>query len=112
MIPPRTGVYPNGIVPSAITFDARGDAVVVGSKYTYTPDTGTVGNWFLARLTPRGFDCSVGPSGVVFGGVRGSANAVAIQTDGRIVIAGERDHEIMAARYMAGGTPRTCSGDM
>lgn len=111
VIPPKTSVFPNGIVPSAITFDARGDAVVVGSKYTYTPDTGTVGNWFLARLTPRGFDCSFGPSGVVFGGVRGSANAVAIQADQRIVIAGERDHEIMAARYMGGSTPRTCSGE-
>jgi uncharacterized delta-60 repeat protein len=111
VIPPRTGVYPNGIVPSAIAFDGRGDAVVAGSKYTYTPDTGIAGNWFLSRLTPKGFDCSFGPSGVVFGGGRGSANAVAVQADHRIVIAGEHDHEIMTARYMGGSTPRTCPGE-
>jgi uncharacterized delta-60 repeat protein len=111
VIPPHTYVSPNGIVPSAIAFDARGDAVIAGSKYTYTPDRNTVGSWFLARLTHKGFDCSFGPSGVVFGGVRASADAVAVQADERIVIAGERDHEFMAARYMGGGTPRTCPGE-
>jgi uncharacterized delta-60 repeat protein len=111
VIPPHVSVMPNGIVPSAIAFDARGDAVITGSKYTYTPDTGTVGSWFLVRLTHKGFDCSFGPSGVVFGGVRASANAVSLQADERIVIAGERDHGIMAARYMGGGTPRTCPGE-
>jgi hypothetical protein len=65
----------------------------------------------LARLTPKGFDCSFGPSGVVIGEAPGSANAVAVQADQRIVIAGERDHEVMAARYIGGGKPRTCSGE-
>jgi uncharacterized delta-60 repeat protein len=111
VIPPHVYVMPNGIVPSAIAFDTRGNVVIAGSKYTYTPDTGTVGSWFLARLTHKGFDCSFGSSGVVFGGVRASANAVAVQADERLVIAGERDHEFMAARYMGGGTPRTCPGE-
>jgi uncharacterized delta-60 repeat protein len=111
VIPPRTSVAPNGVIPSAIAFDARGDAIIAGSKYTYTPDTNTIGSWFLARLTNMGFDCSFGSSGVVFGGVRTSANAVTVQADGRVVIAGERDREIMAARYMGGGTPRTCPGE-
>jgi sulfur carrier protein ThiS len=49
--------------------------------------------------------------GLVLGGMGTNANAVAVQTDGRIVIAGERDQEFVVARYMGGGTPRTCPGE-
>jgi uncharacterized delta-60 repeat protein len=105
VFPPHVSASPNGIVPSAITFDTRGDAVIAGSKYIYTPNTGIVGNRFVARLTPNGFDCSFGSSGVVFGAVSTSANAVAIDADERIVIVGERRHEFVAARYVGGGKP-------
>jgi uncharacterized delta-60 repeat protein len=111
VFPPHVSASPNGIVPSAIAFDARGDTVIAGSKYTYTPNTGIGGNWFLARLTPNGFDCSFGSSGVVFGALNANANAVAVDADERIVIAGERNQEFMAARYVGGGKPRTCPGE-
>ncbi len=64
-----------------------------------------------ARLTNSGFDCSFGSHGLVLGGMGTNANAVAVQTDGHIVIAGERDQEFVVARYMGGGTPRTCPGE-
>jgi len=98
------------LVPSAITFDARGDTVIAGTN-TFTPNPGSVGKWFLARLTNSGFDCTFGSRGVVLGGEGTSADAVVVQTDGRIVIAGERHHEFAAARYMGGGTPHTCPGE-
>lgn len=98
------------LVPTAIAFDARGDAVIAGTN-TFTPSPGSVGKWFLTRLTNSGFDCSFGSRGLVLGGTGTSANALAVETDGRIVIAGKRSHEFVVARYMGGGTPRTCPGE-
>lgn len=98
------------LVPSAIAFDARGSALIAGSDI-FTPYPGSVGKWFLARLTDDGFDCSFGSRGVVLGGMGTSANAVAVQTEGRIVIVGKRSQEFAAARYTGGGTPRTCPGE-
>jgi uncharacterized delta-60 repeat protein len=108
---PRNVFALNGVVPSAIAFDARGDAVVAGTDYTYTPETGSVGKQFLARVTHSGFDCSFGLSGMIFDGPRTSANAVVVQADGHIAIAGERDDELAVARYIGGGTPHTCLGE-
>ena len=107
----RAHATPISVVPSAMAFDARGDIVVAGTRATFVPDTGSVKSWVLARLTPSGFDCAFGSSGVAIGSAGASANAVAVQADGRIVIAGERDHELVSARYMGGGMPRTCPGD-
>jgi hypothetical protein len=101
----------SAVVPSAIAFGARGDTVIAGTDYTQTPTTGTSERRFLARLTRGGFDCSFGAGGMVFGIPRTSANAVVVQADGRIVIAGERDDEFTVARYLGGGAPRTCSGE-
>ncbi len=101
----------SAVAPSAIAFDARGDAVIAGTDETETPTTGTSGRRFLARLTQGGFDCSFGSGGLVFGSPRTSANAMVVQADGRILIAGERDDEFTVARYMGGGVPRTCPGE-
>jgi uncharacterized delta-60 repeat protein len=101
----------SAIVPSTIAFDARGDTVITGTDYNQTPTTGTSGRRFLARLTQSGFDCSFGSGGMVFGSPRTSANAMVVQADGRILIAGEGDDEFTVARYMGGGAPRTCSGE-
>jgi uncharacterized delta-60 repeat protein len=104
----RTDAKPFGVIPSAIAFDPRGRIVVAGSRKIYTSDAGSVENWFLARLTRSGFDCSFGSSGILFGGANTSANTVAVQAHGHIVIAGKRNHEIVAALYKGGGAPRTC----
>jgi uncharacterized membrane protein len=74
VIPPHTYVSPNGIVPSAIAFDARGDAVIAGSKYTYTQTQAQseAGFWpgsrtrdSTARLAPaawRSAECEQAPT--------------------------------------------------
>lgn len=97
--------------PKAIAFDDHGDPLVAGSHVVRTTDTGSAGSWFLARYTLHGRDCSFGQGGVVFGDGRGSATDMAVQPDGRIVIAGDAGHRFMAARYMGDGTPRTCPGE-
>jgi uncharacterized delta-60 repeat protein len=107
----RTDAKPFGVIPSAIAFDPRGGMVVAGSRKIYTSDAGLVENWFLARLTHSGFDCSFGSSGIVFGGANTSADTVAVQAHGHIVIVGKRNHEIVAALYKGGGAPRTCPGE-
>jgi hypothetical protein len=99
------------IEPHSIVFDARGNAIVVGSNEIMTIDTGSAGSWFLARYTRRGLDCSFGNNGLVLGDARGGASAAAIQADGRIVVVGDRQHRFMAARYMGNGAPRTCPGE-
>jgi uncharacterized delta-60 repeat protein len=107
----RTDAKPFGVIPSAIAFDPRGGIVLAGSRKIYTSDAGSVENWFLARLTHSGFDCSFGSSGVVFGAANTSADTVAVQARGHIVIAGKRNHEIVAALYKGGGAPHTCPGE-
>lgn len=107
----RTDAKPFGVIPSAIAFDPRGRIVVAGSRKIFTFGPGSVENWFLARLTRNGFDCSFGSSGIVFGGANTSAETVAVQAHGHIVIAGKRNHEIVAALYKGGGAPRTCPGE-
>lgn len=58
----------------------------------------------------------------VLSDLQGGANAVAVQPDGRIVIAGwsppiregrpsGAGEAFMAARYVGDGTPRTCPGE-
>ena len=96
------------VAPSAIAFDTADDPVIAGSHLITTIDTGSAGSWLLARYTQRGRDCSFGSAGLIEGNARGSASAVAVQPNGRIVIAGDRGHAFMAARYMGGGEPRTC----
>ncbi|MGA2165521.1 MAG: hypothetical protein ABSH36_13770 [Solirubrobacteraceae bacterium] len=65
---------------------------------------------FIARYTPHGRDCSFGAGGVVINDEMGGASAIAVQPNGRIVIAGWSHKAFMAARYIGGGTPHTCGG--
>jgi|GEM_PF-2057730 len=99
------------VAPAAIAFDAHRDPLVVGSQTVRTIDTGSAGSWFLVRYTPHGRDCSFGRRGAIYGNRRGSATAVAVQPDGRIVIAGDSGHAFMTARYIGGGPTRTCPGE-
>jgi uncharacterized delta-60 repeat protein len=91
----------------AVTFDSEGEMIMVGQLGFPTVDTPS-GNGFLARYTPHGRDCSFGVGGLVVDDDIGAANAVAIQPNGRIVVAGWGGHSFLAARYMGGGRPRTC----
>lgn len=97
-----------GIDPRDIAFDGAGDAVVVGELPKRTTDVPS-GTGFLARYTRYGLDCSFGSQGVVVDDEIGGASAVTVQPNSRIVIAGWSGNAFMAARYMGGGTPRTCS---
>jgi uncharacterized delta-60 repeat protein len=99
-----------GIDSRAIAFDAAGDVIVVGELPKRTVDV-PLGTGFLARYTPHGRDCSFGAGGVVIDDEVGGASAVAVQPNGRIVIAGWSQRAFMAARYMGGGTPRTCRSE-
>ncbi len=105
-----TAEYLTDIDPRAIAFDATGDAVVVGELPKRTVDV-PLGTGFIARYTPHGRDCSFGAAGVVINDEIGGASAVAVQPNGRIVIAGWSHSAFMAARYMGGGTPHTCRGE-
>jgi uncharacterized delta-60 repeat protein len=96
-----------GIEPHAIAFDGAGDAIVVGELPVRTIDVPD-GSGFVARYTARGLDCAFGAGGVVVDPEVGGASAVAVQPDGRIVVAGWSRHAFMAERYLGGGTPRTC----
>ncbi len=66
---------------------SNGYIVVVGYSYTYSP----AGNYFIAtRLTTSGtLDQSFGSGGKVKFSFRGQMKSVAIQTDGKIVVAGD-----------------------
>jgi uncharacterized delta-60 repeat protein len=98
--------------PKAITFDQRGDIIVAGERPEPRRDSPS-GEWFLARYTPRGRDCSFGANGVMLSGVTGGANSVAVQPDGHILIAGWGETSgggpsLMVARYRDGGMTPTC----
>jgi uncharacterized delta-60 repeat protein len=112
-----TGPRTVGFAASAIAFEADGDGIVVGNSSQPTVDVPR-GMWFLARYTSAGRDCSFGNQGFVEG-ADGAANAVTIEPDERIVIAGRGPSfwphgagtAFMAARYIGGGRPRTCPGE-
>jgi hypothetical protein len=92
---------------SAIGFDATGDAIVVGALPDFNAE-GPAGVGVIARYTRHGPDCSFGSRGVVIDNAMGGASVVAVQPNGRIVVAGRSRSEFAAARYMGGGVPRTC----
>lgn len=104
-----------GLLIHAIATDGSGDAVIVGEHRERSVDVPR-GNWFVARYTPHGRDCSFGSGGSVEG-MDGGANAVTIQPDGRIVIAGWGPSRpgfaagtgFLAARYIGGGAGGKCS---
>ena len=104
-----TGPRYRSAIPTAITFDGSGDTIVVGEHSILTTDV-PAGDGFLARYTPHGRDCSFGEGGVLVDERFGGAKAVAVQRDGRIVVAGWGGG-FRAARYMGGGAPHTCPGE-
>lgn len=85
--------------PTAIAFDASGNAVMAGDAR----------GGFLARYTPHGRDCAFGSGGVIVDERFGAMTALALQPNGRIVVAGGGG-EFRAARYM-GGASHTCAGE-
>lgn len=93
----------------AVAFDAAGDTIVAGEHSIRTVDV-PAGVAFLARYTPHGRDCSFGAKGIVIDQKMVGASAVAVQPNGRIVVAGGGG-AFMAARYMGGGVSRTCRGE-
>lgn len=95
-----------GVSPRAITFDSAGNAIVVGKQSMRTVDT-PAGDAFLARFTPHGRDCSFGTDGLLVDERFDAANVVAVQPDGRIVVAGGAGR-FVAARYLGAGSPCTC----
>jgi len=74
----------------ALSIGPDGKLVVAGTSGSST--TGSEGNWALARYTPRGrLDVGFGTAGRVLTNFRtggGEANAVAVQADGKPVLAG------------------------
>lgn len=96
-----------GIGPSAIAFDSKGDTILVGELPKRTVDVPS-GTGFLARYTANGLDCSFGSNGVAIDDEIGGASTVAVEPNGRIIVAGWSRNAFMAARYMGGGTPHTC----
>jgi uncharacterized delta-60 repeat protein len=109
-IPP--GVVEDG--PHAVAIESDGKIVVVGGAATGFV---TGGHWFsdfaLARYNPDGsLDGSFGTGGLFttdFGGDRDRAYAVAIQADGKIVVAGDVSSgggasNFGVARYNANGS--------
>ena len=110
----RQTSYIHGATAYAVAIDARGRIVVAG--YTLSPNADVA----LARFLPdgqpdRGFGGGDGRATADLGGVD-YAFDVAIQDDGKIVVAGERDrpnHSLFAvARFGPGGVlDKSFSGD-
>ena len=93
-----------------VAVQADGKIIVVG--YTGTPGPGGPANFALARYNVNGsLDTSFGANGKVTSGVLGTAHAVALQPDGKILVAGDiaissgNDFaDFVLARYNANGT--------
>ena len=96
----------------AVALQPDGDIVVAGGGFGAGADT--VSNFALARYTPDGsLDNGFGSSGVVLTSIAASgaeARAIALQSDGRIVVAGTAfasgtTNDVLAlARYTADGS--------
>jgi uncharacterized delta-60 repeat protein len=98
-------VFPNGAIATAVALDHHERILVVGYTLRREPDLA------LARLTPAGrLDPTFGGDGKVVTDLGGNDYAfdVAIEADGGIVVAGERDgsrrDRVAVARYLPNGT--------
>ncbi|HEX4606624.1 MAG TPA: delta-60 repeat domain-containing protein, partial [Urbifossiella sp.] len=91
-------------VGNAVAIQPNGDIVVAGAS-----DLNAAGNFDAAaiRLTPTAgaLDATFGSGGkatIDFGGNADSANAVVVQPDGNIVIAGNNNADVVVARLLQG----------
>jgi uncharacterized delta-60 repeat protein len=97
----------------------RGVAVQPDGKIVLAGNDQASKGILVVRLLPGGgFDPSFGVGGAVITTVPGGfagARAVAVQPDGKVVVAGEAkgaaDNDVVAARYEANGTPDPSFGD-
>ncbi|HMA38255.1 MAG TPA: S-layer homology domain-containing protein, partial [Chloroflexia bacterium] len=95
---------------NALVVQSDGRLLVAGTTFTSTGTSRL--NVALARYLPNGsLDPSFGTGGQVvtsFGGAADSAQALAVQSDGRIVVAGAHgpygSQQFLVARYLANGT--------
>ncbi len=96
----------------ALSVAIQADGKIVVAGYTGTPGLGGPASFAIARYNSDGsLDASFGSGGKVVSGVLGNAHAVAIQPDGRIVVAGDVSissgadfSNFAVARYNANGT--------
>ena len=94
----------------AVTIQPDGKIVVAG--YTGTAGPGGAVQFALARYNPDGsLDVGFGTQGKVMSGVTGTAYALAIQPDGKLLVAGETPRpdtsdfsDFMVARFNTNGT--------
>ena len=87
-------------VPDAIALQSNGDIVVVGGQ-TMFAQSGTTTIDGIARLTPNGdLDPTFGSGGIAI--TPTSGNLAAIDSQGRIIVAGEAgsDTQVVVSRYL------------
>lgn len=93
----------------AVAFDDTGRIVVAGTAEPPT-HVDLFDRFLILRYLPDGrLDTTFGTSGFVVGDTRGSITDVAIDTAGRIVVAGEGRTYVLA-RYESSGTPDATFG--
>lgn len=104
----------------ALAVAVQSDGRIIVAGYTGTAGPGGPANFALARYNADGsLDATFGSAGKVVSGVQGLGYAVAIQSDGRIVVAGEIPissgadfSDFAVARFNVNGTlDSTFSGD-
>jgi uncharacterized delta-60 repeat protein len=103
-----TAIGPNQDYASSVAIQSDGKIVVVGDSHD-----GTKFNFAVARYKPNGsLDTSFGTGGIVttsFGTITDSAQSVAVQTDGKIVVSGyshngTTGYVFATARYNTNGS--------
>jgi uncharacterized delta-60 repeat protein len=99
-----------GEIGADVVIQPDGKIVAAGTR-NLNPDLGTVGDFAVVRYNPDGnLDASFGSGGVVLTELQGEAIAVALQDDGRIVVAGwtglsgASSPDTALVRYEADGT--------
>jgi uncharacterized delta-60 repeat protein len=107
------GIVTTGIGSSSYVVDLviQSDSKIVAAGITSTQEND---DFAMARYMPDGsLDPSFGTGGIVttdFANTRDEAAAVALQSDGLIVVVGSANTDFALARYMSDGNPDTSFG--